>query len=305
MSPTFSVVIPTTGRPELRRLLDRLAEEGVTEPIEVVVDSDRLGPAHARNEGWRRASGEWVVFLDDDVMPRPGWRERLLADLDQPASVAAVQAQVTVPDGERTDWHATTAGLAHARWITADIAYRREMLLITGGFDENFPRAYREDADLAFRVRAAGGCLVVGSRATDHPVRPAGRWVSLRSQRGNADDAYLRRRYGSGWHGLLEVPHGRRRRHTVTTLLGLTSLGLFATRRYAWATVAAAAWAGATADFVAHRLRAAPAERRQPLPLIATSVAIPPLAVGHWLAGWWRHRRVPNWPATGVRSEQK
>ena len=33
------------------------------------------------------------------------------------------------------------------------MAYRRAALVAVDGFDERFPRAYREDADLALRVR--------------------------------------------------------------------------------------------------------------------------------------------------------
>ncbi|WP_143860849.1 glycosyltransferase, partial [Nocardia cerradoensis] len=32
-----------------------------------------LGPAAARNAGWRRATTEFVAFVDSDVVPRPGW----------------------------------------------------------------------------------------------------------------------------------------------------------------------------------------------------------------------------------------
>ena len=36
------------------------------------------------------------------------------------------------------------------------MAYRRAALAAVGGFDERFPRAFREDADLALRMMAAG-----------------------------------------------------------------------------------------------------------------------------------------------------
>ncbi len=73
------------------------------------------------------------------------------------------------------------------------MAYRTDVLRRVGGFDERFPRAFREDADLALRVLDAGYGLVQGERRTQHPVRPAGWWASLHQQRGNADDV--------GWTG--------------------------------------------------------------------------------------------------------
>src|SRR5436190_13244656 len=76
--PRVSVVVPTRDRPELlRRCLGAL--EAQTLPVEVVVieDSEGRGPAWARNEGVRRASGEIVCFTDDDCAPEPGWAEAL------------------------------------------------------------------------------------------------------------------------------------------------------------------------------------------------------------------------------------
>ena len=83
---------------------------------------------------------------------------------------------VPLPEHRRpTDWERTVAGLADARWATADMAYRREALAAVGGFDERFPRAYREDSDLALRVLDAGYEIRSGRRARRSPwsSRPA------------------------------------------------------------------------------------------------------------------------------------
>jgi glycosyltransferase involved in cell wall biosynthesis len=295
----ISIVVPTIGRPSLRTLLDRLRPQLDSSPVPVelivVWDDDAAGPAATRNEGWRKAAHEWVVFLDDDVLPATDWLAALVADLDQPADVGGVQGILEVPAARRPDdWAANTARLADAAWVTADMAYRRSALLRVGGFDERFPRAYREDADLAYRVRLSGWRLVRGRRRTAHPVRPESPWVSVRTQRGNADDALLRRLYGPRWHEKLEAPRGRRRRHAVVTACGVAALagavGALVRPRpaRALATLAGLGWLAGTIDFAAHRRRLAPASR--PVPLLITSVLIPPLAVGYWLAGWVRHR---------------
>ncbi len=296
-----SVVIPTVGRPSLYALLDRLAPQlaGAPVPVEVVIVRDRAGrgPAAARNVGWRAAGYPWVAFLDDDVLPDPGWLAALVADLQQPASVGGVQGRVRVPrpDGEPGDWAACTAGLAHARWATADMAYRRAALASVRGFDERFPRAYREDADLAYRTLCSGWRLVVGTRQVAHPVRPEGPWVSLRTQRGNADDALLRRLHGPGWHVRLAAPAGRRRRHAAIVAAGLAGLVLAPVSRRP-AAVAGLGWLAGTAEFALARLRAAPGARRDLGPLLVTSALVPPLALGYWLLGWWRGRGAKPWP---------
>jgi histidinol-phosphate phosphatase family protein len=249
-SPSYTVVIPTLGRPCLQDCLDALAAAAGPLPHQVVLADDRRdtpdplpvrlppelagrtvivtlegrGPAAARNAGWRAAQDtEWVAFLDDDVVVGPSWRARLAADLAaQPARVAGVQGAITVPrpPGRRpTDWECGTAGLATARWITADMAYRRRALIDAGGFDERFPRAFREDADLALRVLDRGWFLAQGGRETTHPVRPPRRWASLRAQAGNADDALMTRRHGQDWYGRAEAAPGRRAGHWVITAL--------------------------------------------------------------------------------------
>lgn len=101
------------------------------------------------------------------------------------------------------------------------VTFRREALIITGGFDERFPRAFREDADLAYRAR----------------------------QRGNADDALLRRMYGRRWRTMLEVPPGRRHCHALITRAGGAARCAAATAAITprWGRLAATAGAAAAA----------------------------------------------------------
>ncbi|TFV61203.1 UNVERIFIED_ORG: glycosyltransferase, partial [Bacillus sp. AZ43] len=261
MSPVLersSVVVPTIGRPSLDALLDALAAAPGPRPAELILVDDRPsgpplaperpglppvrvvrtgggGPARARNLGWRTARTEWVAFLDDDVVPDPDWYQRLEADLaGLPADVAGSQGRVRVPlpdDRRPTDWERGTAGLATSSWITADLAYRRAALAAVGGFDERFPRAFREDSDLALRVMDTGARLVRGERWITHPVRPADRWISVRVQAGNADDVLMRRLHGPRWRDRADAPLGRRPRHTAVTAAAVAAVGFAAARR--------------------------------------------------------------------------
>jgi glycosyltransferase involved in cell wall biosynthesis len=326
MSEGITVVIPTLGRESLSTTLTALAGQHRPDlPLEVLIVDDRpgggpdlavpdglrdvakvltgpaAGPAAARNTGWRAGSHPWVAFLDDDVVPAPDWLLRLGADLaGVPAGTGGVQGElhVPLPAGRRpTDWERVTAGLADGAWITADMAYRRVALERTGGFDERFPRAFREDAELAHRVRAAGWELRRGTRRVTHPVRPESRWVSVRTQRGNADDALLRRMYGPHWRTVLDVPAGRRREHVATAATAVAALGCAAvaaaTGRRGWRTAAAllgAGWLAGTARFAAARITPGPRDAREVTTMALTSAAIPVAATGHWLAGWVRAR---------------
>ncbi|HET6531010.1 MAG TPA: glycosyltransferase, partial [Actinoplanes sp.] len=308
MTSGVTVVVPTLGRPSLTELLDRLAGAPVdllvvddrpvpvgSLPIPAGVDAKVLtgraaGPAAARNVGWRAARTEWVAFLDDDVVPDADWPQRLLADLAAaPDYIGGVQGnlRVPLPAGRRpTDWERVTAGLTDGDWITADMAYRREALHRAGGFDERLPRAFREDAELAYRVCRAGYALARGERTVTHPVRPESRWVSVRTQRGNADDALLRRMYGRHWRTTLGLPPGRRARHVAVTAAALATL-----LPNRWVRAAAGlAWAAGTAEFAAARIGPGPRTPAEVATMLVTSAVIPPVATAHWVRGWFAAR---------------
>ncbi len=320
----YDVVIPTVGRSSLPTLLSALAAQDGPLPRRVLVVDDRArpdtalalgvggteplcgrlrvlrsggkGPAAARNVGWRASSAaggagaEWIAFLDDDVVPFPSWAVDLSRDLDGLAPEvggSCGRIVVPLPAGRRaTDWERNVAGLETARWATADLAYRRTVLERVGGFDERFPRAYREDADLALRVVGAGHVIVQGARVVEHPVRPADRWVSVRLQRGNADDPLMRALHGPRWRATSGAPPGRRPWHLATTAsLVLAVVAATAGRRRVGGG-AALGWAVLTGDFARRRIAPGPRTRDEVVTMLATSLVLPPAATWHWLRGW-------------------
>lgn len=329
------VVVPSIGRPSLLALLRSLAAQDGPAPAEVVVVDDRRevaddgaleaelqgalagdgalpwrlrvvrsrggGPAAARNLGWQVTASPWVAFLDDDVLLPAGWSRGLAADLAAAGpDVGGSQGRLDVPlpAGRRpTDWERGTKGLETAAWATADMAYRRAALEAVAGFDERFPRAYREDADVALRVRRAGWRLVRGTRTTTHPVRPADPWVSLRVQAGNRDDATMRALHGPRWREVAEVPRGRLRWHVVTCAAAALGLAGVVAGRPRLAAAGAVGWAALTADFARRRIAPGPRTAAEVRAMLATSVAIPPAALRHRLVGTRRVRGgLPAWP---------
>ena len=324
INPSYAVVIPTIGRPGLAELVATV--DGDPAPTCIVVVDDRRraaaeldlpetsapltvlqthgrGPAAARNAGWRAADAEWIAFLDDDVKVPRDWCQRLMRDLsDLPDQVAASQAWLYVPAPPQrrpTDSERRTLALVGAPWITADMAYRRAVLVATGGFDERFPRAFREDSDLALRTVRLGYVMTWGERVTTHPLASPTNWrSSLKDQAGNADNAWLRTKYGRRWRSLSGTTRGRTGRHLITTAAATTALAAVASRRVVpaprrWARVAAAAgllWAGLTAEFAIGRILAGPRTAREITTMVVTSALIPPLAVAHRLRGEVRAR---------------
>jgi histidinol-phosphate phosphatase family protein len=331
-APRYEVVIPTAGRPALAALLPALAAGDGPLPDRVLLVDDRVhadgplvapthlgplvsrvhvldgggrGPAAARNTGWRTTRAPWVAFLDDDVIPPPGWRAALAADLAGLADdVAGSQGAIRVPlprDRPPTDWERNVGGLEHARWATADMAYRRDALAAVGGFDERFPRAYREDADLGLRLQDAGWSIAMGRRRVLHPVGEAGPAVSLTKQAGNADDALMRALHGRDWRARAGVPAGRRRRHLASAAAGTGGVGLAlapasprsspASPRRRLAAAALAAWAAGTAELAWARIAPGPRTHDEVVTMLWTSAAMPFAATAWWLRGTLLARR--------------
>ena len=327
-----TIVIPTVGRPSLTvlcrallgqsvpvdapvlvvddrpdppddladRLRAELGEHGVEELRLRVLRSGGGGPARARNTGWRSARTPWVSFLDDDVVPEPDWWALLLADLAEARAGDAVgttgRLRVPLPvDRRPTDWERGTAGLEHARWITADLSYRRDALASVGGFDERFRRAFREDADLALRLGADRGTVVDGQRRVAHPVRPADDWASLRQQAGNADDRLMTALHGRDWWRRAEAPVGRLPRHLAVTTAGGAAALAAALGWRRLALLAAAGWAAGTAELAWARIAPGPRDLAEVRRMLLTSALIPPAATWHSARGWLRHRGAQPW----------
>lgn len=312
---TVDVVIPTIVRPSLEALLDSLARAAPQFPGRIILIDDRRadapvrnltnvperlrprielyrgsgrGPSAARNAGWRRSRADWICFLDDDVTVSIDWHAALLRDLATAAAdAAASQASVHVPlpsDRAPTDWERNVAQLSAAAWITADMAYRREVLEKVGGFDERFRRAYREDSDLALRVLAAGYTIAQGTRRTVHPVRQSDGWTSVRMQAGNADDVLMYVAHGRDWRRKAQASTGAWPWHVAT----VTAAGM--------AIAGAVGWLALTARFAAERIAPGPRTALEISTMIGTSAVIPFAAVYYRLCGYasiraWRRAR--------------
>jgi GT2 family glycosyltransferase len=138
------VVADVTGQPE-----DRWGSD-----VEVVPVPPDAGWAAARNAGLDRSFGEIVVALDPSVEPTGDVLTPLLAALDD-AEVGVVGPYGIVTRDLREFEAAPGPGLCDA--IEGYLmAFRREVLLEVGGFDEHF-RWYRSaDIEWSFRIKDAG-----------------------------------------------------------------------------------------------------------------------------------------------------
>lgn len=204
---SVSVVIPTVGRDAsgLAKCFPSEAE------VIVVDDRERRGPAAARNSGWRSATGDVVVFVDDDCSPTAGWLDSLLAHFADPRLVA-VAPRIVTPSGDDplSRYEAlrspldlgpraapVVAGTRVSYVPSAAFAARRSALAEVGGFDEGL--RFGEDVDLVWRLAAAGGRVrYEPASVVEHPARARLRdWVQQRFEYGTSAASLAQRHPGA------------------------------------------------------------------------------------------------------------
>lgn len=134
------------------------------------------GPATARNLGIKKATGEIIAFIDDDCIADKEWLNNIMECFNN--SVAGVEGKV-VSEGKTPFTH-QVENLKGNLYLTANIAYKNEVLLGVGLFDEGFPYAGGEDWDLAFKILEKGKKIRFSENAiVTHPSKELGlkEWV--------------------------------------------------------------------------------------------------------------------------------
>jgi glycosyltransferase involved in cell wall biosynthesis len=192
----YEVIVVTDGPdPETRSMVNDLARNRVVQ-LRCLSLSMKKGPAAARNYGWLNAKSKIIAFTDDDCLPHLNWLSEIAANID-PLTEQVITGRVIVPRSERpTDYEQNTAGLETADFITANCACTRSALIKTGGFDEQFPVAWREDSDLEFKLISEQIPVKrIESAIVTHPVRAAKWGVSIKEQKKTQYNALLYKKY--------------------------------------------------------------------------------------------------------------
>lgn len=208
-----SAVIPTKDKLSRLRLILKALEPQVNEEVEVIVIFDgcsrdtlrgfrdiqlsyspvtieheqNLGRARARNSGIRKASGEIVIFLDDDRIPGPGfveqhvkrhekgryaiigerkdlrYSEEMLENLYYNGFTPAVFKRMeqdaikeSIGPIKRMGRRIFGELLECVTFTTGNSSARRRDLLEVGMFDEEFSGWGVEDMDLGYRLIKSG-----------------------------------------------------------------------------------------------------------------------------------------------------
>jgi glycosyltransferase involved in cell wall biosynthesis len=194
---TISVVIPTQNkcRSLMRTLasLEKIDRSGVELEVIVVDDASsdetegwlaayrpvfpikrlrnlrKHGPACARNRGSRLASGEILLFLDDDMECDPGLIDGHMAHHASGDPVAVVGRVMYHPELKRSALtrYFDAQHMRHvspfclpARFASNNLSISRSLFERAGLFDESFTCVGLEDVELGMRLAQIPGCLL-------------------------------------------------------------------------------------------------------------------------------------------------
>ncbi len=145
---------------------DATVETALAFPVRVVElgESWPLSPAAGRFHGSLAARGEFVFFIDGDMIVDPGWLPRALAALakdPQLAGVTGIERQIYVEGGAHVGGRENPYGFADheapARVLPGAALFRRSALEAVGSFDPFL--ASEEEAELCYRLAKAGFAL--------------------------------------------------------------------------------------------------------------------------------------------------
>lgn len=306
----LSVIVPATDAPTTLGRCQAALAAAADGPDELIVvhdvNGDGPGPAAARNNGARSASGDVLVFVDSDVAVHPDAFTRIRAALERDRDLVGVIGSYDDDPAARGvvsrfrnllhhHVHQDSAGPVGSFWSGLG-AIRRDAFVLAGGFDaHSFTVSSMEDVELGMRLAADGarieldpellgthlkGWSLVSMVHTD-VVRRGMPWVAL----------LMRRRELPGELNLS-------RRHRLAAAAWVLTAGAIATRRPR--TAAAAATVAGAANVRFYRLlarRMGPVGVAAGVPLhalhyLSAAVAVP-LGIVHYLHGLAVDRDVP------------
>lgn len=165
-------------------------------PLVILRNEENLGFAAGNNLGWRKSSGEKILFLNPDTESRSGAVSALAHSMLKDSKIWAAGGKLVSPSGQRQHgfnvrtfptlgsvaadmllleelWPGNPwtrryrmSGWDHSSAREVDqpaaacLMVRREVLERLNGFDENFRPAWFEDVDLCRRIHDNGGRIL-------------------------------------------------------------------------------------------------------------------------------------------------
>jgi glycosyltransferase involved in cell wall biosynthesis len=164
------IIVDNASSDETRSVLQQKSQTLANLRIGV---ENKPGAAATRNAGLRMASGDLVLFIDDDVRAEETLIEKHV-DAQLKSKRASVIGSISIPWGETTEpfWRylrdhrifnpytPSNGAIDFAYYHTCNASTPREALLKAGGFDEDFTRYGMEDIELGYRLQKDGSQMI-------------------------------------------------------------------------------------------------------------------------------------------------
>ncbi|MHC9064142.1 glycosyltransferase [Nitrospira sp. CMX1] len=185
--------------------------------VQVIRNSENLGFAKACNQGAAAATGDYLVFLNNDTIPLKGWLSTLVDEVKAHPNVAIVGSKLLYQD--RSVQHAGVAvdrrshtpyhiyrGFAESHPAVnkrrelnavtgACLLIRRSLFSDVGGFEEGYVNGF-EDVDLCFKVRERGHTIVYQPKSVVFHLESQ---TPGRKQHEAENGRRLMQRWGKAW----------------------------------------------------------------------------------------------------------
>jgi cellulose synthase/poly-beta-1,6-N-acetylglucosamine synthase-like glycosyltransferase len=186
IADALDAILATDYPPERREVI--AVDNGSTDATAALIRArpvrylhePRRGVSHARNRGIAESEGEILAFIDADCVVEPEWLAELVRPFEDP-EVGAVGGHLahSPPNtpAERQaarllgSWQQFAFNSNPAYPITANAAYRRDVIERIGGFDPRMTRAQDVELGLRFQERSDLRLAYAGRATARHRHR--------------------------------------------------------------------------------------------------------------------------------------
>jgi GT2 family glycosyltransferase len=203
--PNLEVIVVDDGSTD--KTFDITTENGFR-----VIRTPNRGLSAARNLGLESATGEIVVYLDDDAYPDSDWLRYLShtflttdcvgaggPNIPPPGAALIADCVANAPGGPL---HVLISDREAEHIPGCNMAFRKDCLVAVGGFDPKF-RAAGDDVDVCWRLQQNGGWLAFNPAAMVWHHRRNSVRAYWRQQKGYGKaEAMLERKWPDKYNGL-------------------------------------------------------------------------------------------------------
>ena len=130
--------------------------------LKYIKSKERKGPAHARNRALNIAQGKLIVFIDSDIYVKKDFLKNHYEIQKENNFNVIVQGPVINTYNWKEPWTEKfkLRDISSAFFATGNVSVSKELLSVTGFFDENFTFYGWEDLELGIRLKKMGVKLV-------------------------------------------------------------------------------------------------------------------------------------------------